>query len=121
MTDPKSCDHLHITFQQFFDCCVLWILCHCPPLCTPLNIPSSRIGSCPVEVQNPSIYQYDSNASKSFCLQPWKRPCSHLTLEILNVGLSPEIHVQENYFGRLLTEAVFPFLFSSEPFTKGNN
>lgn len=70
---------------------------------SPEKFPStSRIGSWPVEVLNPNIYQYTINAFKSCFILFWKIHCSHLTLEILKMlGLSPEFYVQESYFWRL--------------------
>lgn len=71
---------------------------------------TSRIGSWPVEVLNPNIYQYAINAFKSGFPLLWKRHCSHLTLEILKMlGLSPKFYVQEGHIWRLLTEAIFLF------------
>lgn len=60
-----------------------------------------RIGSWPVEVLNPNIYQYTIYAFKSSFLLFWKRHCSHLSLEIVkNVG--PESRVL--CAGKLLLE-----------------
>lgn len=81
---------------------------------------TSRIGSWPVEVLNPNIYQYAVNAFKSSFLLLWKRHCSHLTLEILKMlGLSPEFSVQESYFWSLLNWGNFSIFLFLWAFHKG--
>lgn len=104
LTAPKSWNTYHITYvsSSFLVRVGVWFLVVSFFSPTETFRFTSRIGSWPVEVLNPNIYQYAINAFKSSFLQLWKRHCSHLTLKILKtLGLSPEFYVQERYFWRL--------------------